>query len=61
MMFEPHAHPIAEYAKTIYLVWDKDKREPPKGFDSWMAFWQFKYGDKVQPTRVEEDGRIARV
>jgi len=42
--FPLHSHPIAEYARTIYEIWDKEgKRDTPNGCTTWMDYWHTQY------------------
>lgn len=44
MTFPAHSQPLAEYARVLYEAWDKEGRQaPPKGYASWMAYWEFEY------------------
>lgn len=41
---KPVRMPISEYAKTIYESWDSRGETPPKGFTTWMEYWEVRYG-----------------
>jgi len=44
MVENKHKHPIAEYARAIYIRWDKDKIPCQHNPNGWMAYWVDKYG-----------------
>jgi hypothetical protein len=37
---------MAEYSKPIYKVWDANRITPPKGYDTWLEYWEKIYSKR---------------